>query len=171
MNALFKKIELLLLDVDGVLTDGQIIYTDRGEQIKAFDSKDGLGLRLLMDHGIQVGIITGRKSNALISRCHNLGIDIIFDGITDKAAALETIIQKYTIPCEHIAFMGDDLPDLPVMRKAGIGISVSDADETVRQHADYVTMQKGGKGAVREVCEAILKAKNLWDKILGSYLP
>lgn len=170
MKSLFEKIELLLLDVDGVLTDGQIIYTDSSEQIKSFDSKDGFGLRLLMDHHIKVGIITGRKSNALISRCKNLGIDIIFDGIKDKTLALDAIVKQEGIPLEKIAFIGDDLPDLPVMKKVGLGISVSDAAEMVKTQADYITSYKGGKGAVREVCEQILKARNLWDDILKAYL-
>ncbi len=166
----FKQVKLLLLDVDGVLTVGEIIYTDSGEQIKCFDSKDGLGLRLLMDHGIHVGIITGRRSQALIKRCENLGIDLIFDGVKDKIKALEAIICRFNIELSDVAYMGDDLPDLGVMKKVGIGICPADAVPEVREHADIITKSPGGRGAVREVCESILKAKGYWDQIVAGHL-
>jgi 3-deoxy-D-manno-octulosonate 8-phosphate phosphatase (KDO 8-P phosphatase) len=170
MKNKLATIELLLLDVDGVLTDGNITYSDSGEQIKSFNSKDGLGMRLLMDAGIDVGIITGRKSKALEYRCENLGIILLFDGIKDKSKALDTIISKTGIPAKKIAFAGDDLIDLPVMKKVGVSFCVSDASRDVQNHSDIVTNQKGGKGAVREICESILKAKGLWDIILKKYL-
>jgi 3-deoxy-D-manno-octulosonate 8-phosphate phosphatase (KDO 8-P phosphatase) len=164
-------IHLLLLDVDGVLTDGRITYSDSGEQIKTFNSRDGLGLRLLMDSGINVGIITGRVSKALGYRCKNLGITLLFDGVKDKSAALEKIILETGIPAENIAFVGDDLPDLPVMTKVGFSFCVADAPEEVKQHSKRITGSKGGQGAVREVCESILKAKGLWGQIMDQYLP
>lgn len=164
------QIKLLLLDVDGVLTDGQIIYTDSGEQIKGFSSKDGLGLRLLMDNGIKVGIVTGRKSAALAHRLQNLGIDLVFDGIQDKAAAFDKIMELTGIPARHIAFVGDDLIDLPAMIRAGVSFTVPDAPKEVKYHADAVTSAKGGHGAVREICEIILKAQGVWGKILNRYL-
>jgi 3-deoxy-D-manno-octulosonate 8-phosphate phosphatase (KDO 8-P phosphatase) len=164
------QIKLLLLDVDGVLTDGQITYTDSGEQIKSFSSKDGLGLRLLMENHIRVGIITGRRSGALGHRCQNLGIDLVFDGIGDKAAAFDQIIDQTRIPARHIAFVGDDLIDLPAMIRAGVAFTVPDAPEEVKRYAHRVTSAKGGQGAVREICEAILKAQGKWDQILNQYL-
>jgi len=164
------QVKLLLLDVDGVLTDGQIIYTDSGEQIKSFSSKDGLGLRLLMDNNIRIGIVTGRKSAALGHRCQNLGIDLVFDGIRDKAAAFDEIMKLTGIPARHIAFVGDDLIDLPAMIRAGISFTVPDAPEEVKHRADRVTSAKGGHGAVREICEDILKAQGLWEKVLNKYL-
>lgn len=167
----FDCIQLLLMDVDGVLTDGRIIYTDSSEQIKAFDAKDGLGLRMLMDNGIHVGIITGRRSQALIHRCDNLGINLVFDGVKDKARALKAIIRRFDLPLSQVAYIGDDLPDLPVIKQVGIGICVADAPKEVRIHADFVTENPGGKGAVREICEAILKARGLWDRIVSGYLP
>jgi len=170
MKTKLANIELLLLDVDGVLTDGAITYSDSGEQIKSFNSKDGLGLRLLMDAGIKVGIITGRKSKALDHRCQNLGITLLFDGISDKLKALETITSKTGTALNKIAFIGDDLIDLPVMKKVGVSISVSDASCDVKNHCDIITKQKGGHGAVREICERILKEKGLWGKILNQYL-
>ncbi len=170
MDNKLKNIELLLLDVDGVLTDGSITYSDSGEQIKSFNSKDGLGLRLLMDSGIKVGIITGRKSKALGYRCENLGITLLFDGIKDKSKALDKITEKTRINKGKIAFAGDDLIDLPVMKEVGVSFCVCDATQDVKNNSDIITTQKGGHGAVREICESILKAKGLWDAILDSYL-
>lgn len=166
----FSRVKLLLLDVDGVLTDGRIIYSDDGAQIKAFDSKDGLGLRLLMDYGIRVGIITGRQSGALRARCRDLGIDLVYDGVRDKAPVLGMIARRSGIDPAFMAFAGDDLPDLPVMKRVGIGISVADAVEAVRAGADYVTVRNGGQGAVREICELILKAGGHWDAITAGFL-
>ncbi len=120
MKTKLKEIRLLLLDVDGVLTDGSITYTDAGEQVKSFNSKDGLGLRLLMDAGLDVGIVTGRTSGALLHRCRNLGIEMIFHGIKNKAEAFEGIVEKTGLAPEQIAFMGDDLMDLPAMTRAGV---------------------------------------------------
>ena len=170
MKSKLANIELLLLDVDGVLTDGNITYSDSGEQIKSFNSKDGLGLRLLMDSGIGVGIITGRKSKALEYRCKNLGITLLFDGIKDKLKALDKITSQTGIAYKNIAFAGDDLIDLPVMQRVGVSFCVSDASLDVKNHSDIITNQKGGQAAVREICETILKAKGLWDNILNIYL-
>lgn len=170
MNPDLATIELLLLDVDGVLTDGSITYSDSGEQIKSFHSRDGLGMRLLMDAGIGIGIITGRKSKALEHRCNNLGITLLFDGIKDKSKALDKIISQTGIPAKKIAFAGDDLMDLPVIKKVGISFCVSDASEDMKPHCDMITSYPGGHGAVREICESILKAKGLWKAILDKYL-
>jgi len=165
-----KKIKLLLLDVDGILTDGSIMYTGKGEEIKTFNAKDGLGIKLLINAGIKVGIITGRKSNALTSRCEDLGIDLVFDGIKNKINALETILKHTEIAPEETAVAGDDLPDLPVMKRVGLSITVPDASCHVIDRADVVTAFKGGHGAVREICEDILKAKNLWEKTMAEFL-
>lgn len=170
MKTKLANIDLLLLDVDGVLTDGSITYSDSGEQIKSFHSRDGLGLRLLMDSGIGVGIITGRKSKALEYRCENLGITLLFDGIKDKSKALDTISARTGIAAENIAFVGDDLIDLPVMKRVGLSFCVPEAPEEVKTHSDIITSQKGGRGAVREICDSILKARGLWDAILNQYL-
>ncbi len=161
-----KKIQMVLLDVDGVLTSGEIIYNDSGEQTKVFNVKDGVGIRLLKAAGIQVGIITGRKSDALRHRCENLGIDLLFDGIHQKDKTLEQISASTGIPAEAIAFVGDDLPDLPVMKRVGLAVAVADAHEIIRQAAHITTNAPGGKGAVREISEAILKARRLWDDLI-----
>jgi 3-deoxy-D-manno-octulosonate 8-phosphate phosphatase (KDO 8-P phosphatase) len=161
-----KQIRMVLLDVDGVLTSGDIIYSDSGEQIKIFDVKDGLGIRLLKEAGIKVGIITGRRGKALKHRCDNLGIELIFDGIRNKAEALADIQAETGIPIEAMAFVGDDLPDLPAMKKVGLAVAVGDAVSLVREQAHMTTHACGGKGAVREVSEAILKARGLWDNLI-----
>jgi 3-deoxy-D-manno-octulosonate 8-phosphate phosphatase (KDO 8-P phosphatase) len=168
MASSLAHIKLLVLDVDGVLTDGRIIYTDSGEQIKQFSSRDGLGLRLLMDNGILVGIITGRISGALTHRCRTL--DLIFDGIFNKADALDRMARKTGIDPAEMAFMGDDLIDLPAMARAGIAIAVADAADEVKARADIVTRAAGGHGAVREICDAILKAAGLWENALKPFL-
>ena len=163
MTTPLADIRLLLLDVDGVLTDGSITYTDTGEQIKSFNVKDGLGIRLLMEAGVEVGIVTARISGALRHRCDNLGITLVVDGTKDKAKALESISANTQINTAHIAFMGDDLIDLPAMTRAG-------APAEVKTRADMITDLPGGKGAVRQACEAILKAKGLWEKSVSRFL-
>jgi len=164
-----KHIQLLLLDVDGVLTDGSIIYNDDGSETKVFNASDGFGLRLVIQAGIKVGIVTGRSSEALRHRCDNLGIAYLFDGIADKAGVFEKITAQTGIGPDKAAFVGDDLPDLPIMKRAGLSIAVANAHERVRQKADWTTRARGGHGAVREVCEALLSAQGLWEEIVERY--
>lgn len=161
-----KRIRLLLLDVDGVLTDGSITYDDRGKEVKSFNVKDGLGIRLLLNSGIKVGVVTGRSSKALHHRCKNLGISIVFDGVRDKASALDTILNQTQLLAHEVAFAGDDLLDLPILKRVGLSIAVANAHEVVRNNVDMITSAKGGDGAVREISEHILKAQGLWEKIL-----
>jgi len=165
-----KRIKLLLVDVDGVLTDGTIIYDDKGVETKMFNVKDGLGIKMLIKAGIKVGIVTGRASKALYHRCDDLGISLIFDRARDKAGILNVITEQTGISAEHIAFVGDDLVDLPLMRKVGLSIAVADAHEMLLHDADMVTAARGGAGAVREVCEAILKGRGVWEKTLERLL-
>ena len=165
-----KKIKLLLLDVDGVLTDGSIIYNDNDVETKTFNVKDGLGIRILMKQKIDVAIITGRSSRALYRRCEDLGIKFIFDGIKDKAEILSKITMKTGIAPQNMAFICDDLPDILLMKKIGLSVAVSDAHKAVIDVADMVTTLKGGYGAVREICEAILIAQGFWGKIMGSFI-
>jgi len=162
----FKKIKMLLLDVDGVLTSGEIIYSDSGEEIKIFDVKDGVGIRMLKEAGLQVGIITGRKGAALRHRCRNLGIETVFEGVRDKAKVLDQIVSRNLVPLDAVAFIGDDLPDLAIMKKVGLAVAVADAHDMIRQSAHLSTQARGGKGAVREICEAILKAQGKWDALI-----
>lgn len=165
-NERLKQVRLLLLDVDGVLTAGEIIYSDSGEQLKVFNVKDGMGIRMLQEAGIKVGIVTGRSGKALQHRCKNLGIDLVFDGVKDKANALEQASKQTGIAAEETAFIGDDLPDLSIMRRVGLAVAVADAHEMVRKEAHVTTTAPGGKGAVRETCEAILKARFLWGDLV-----
>ncbi len=165
-----KSIKLVILDVDGVLTDGGIIYNDNGVETKIFNVKDGLGIRLLMEAGIKLCIATGRRSKSLYNRCKNLGIDNVFDGVADKVAILDLILDQTGVSASEVAFIGDDLPDLALMKKVGLSIAVADAHKTVLENADMVTSAKGGNGAVREACETILKAQGLWKNILEGFL-
>jgi len=170
MREKLASIKLLLLDVDGVLTDGKITYTDSGEEIKNFCVKDGFGIRLLMDSGVKVGIITGRAANgALIARCKNLGIDLVFHGIKDKRSTLKKIVEVQGIDQSETAFAGDDLADIPAMKQCGFSFAVANASTEVIEEADYTTINRGGDGAVREICETILKAKNLWRDIVKQF--
>lgn len=166
MQEKLRKIKALFLDVDGVLTDGSIIYSDHGSETKVFNVRDGLGIRWLIKSGFIVGVVTGRKSDALVHRCENLGIDLIFDGIKDKASALRMILDQTGMKSEEIAYMGDDIVDIPLMNRVGVSIAVADAHEVVIKTADMVTAAKGGAGAVREVCEHILKAHHQWEAII-----
>jgi len=165
-----ERIKLLILDIDGVLTDGGIVYNDTGVETKEFNVKDGLGIRLLMEAGIDLCIITGRRSGALRHRCKNLGIDLIFDGIDNKAAVFDLVLDRTGATAEETAFIGDDLPDIALMKRVGLAIAVADAHPIVLENADMVTSANGGKGAVREACEAILKARGLWENILKRYV-
>lgn len=171
MSPSFAEISLLLLDVDGTLTEGTVIYNDRGEETKVFHVKDGLGLRLLMDAGIKVGIVTGRSAPALLHRLRNLGIRHIWDGVGNKAALLQDIARETGIAPKATAFVGDDLPDLGIMALVGLPIAVADAAPEVIERAAFTTRAPGGRGAVREVAEQILKSKNLWPDIVDKYLP
>jgi 3-deoxy-D-manno-octulosonate 8-phosphate phosphatase (KDO 8-P phosphatase) len=169
MKEKLKKIKLLLLDVDGVLTDGKIIYDDQGLETKFFNVKDGLGIRLLLKCGVQVGIITGRLSQVVQHRCANLGIKKVYQGVANKAAIFKQIIEESGLSAKEVAYMGDDLPDLPLLDIVGVPIAVADACELVKKKACIVTRAKGGRGAVREVCEMLLKAQGLWDKVITSF--
>ena len=164
-----KRVAVLVLDVDGVLTDGSIVYTDAGDEVKSFSARDGLGIRLLMDAGITVCIITGRRSNALMHRCRDLGITHVIDGAGDKRQALMDLADGFKVPMTSVACMGDDLPDIPMFRMAGLSIAVADADETVKQSADLVTTAPGGAGAVRELAERILKTQARWKTVTARF--
>ena len=170
ITAKLREIDVLLLDVDGVLTQGEIILDANGSELKVFNVKDGLGLRLLMNSGVMVGVVTGRSSPALMHRCNELGIMHIYHGIKDKASVVETITKEIGLAPSTMAFMGDDLPDLRLMCRVGMSIAVADAHPEVRARADWITAAKGGCGAVREACEMILKSKGKWETALNSYV-
>lgn len=154
-----KKIRVAIFDVDGVLTDGALYYTDAGEEMKAFSVLDGHGIRMLQEGGVAAAIISGRSSRALEARARNLGIELLVQGASDKLAAFSQILGRCGVTAESCAFVGDDLPDLPVMARCGLAVAVPDAPAPVRQQAQYVTRARGGRGAVREFCEIILRAR------------
>ncbi|WP_417909152.1 KdsC family phosphatase [Candidatus Electronema sp. PJ] len=165
-----KKVELLLLDVDGVLTDGTVFYTPEAGEIKGFNTQDGFGLRILQEAGVAVGLITARNSEAVSKRARDLKIKHIYAGSTDKAAAYAEILGKTALWPEQTAYMGDDWLDLPVLIKVGCAFAPANAAPEVRQRVDYVTERSGGQGAVREACELILEAKGLLAAILKKHL-
>lgn len=164
-----KKIKLLLLDVDGVLTDGRLYYGNNGEELKAFDIQDGLGIKLLQKGGVQVGIITGRVSTLLQRRADELGISPVVQGREDKLTALGELLEHTDVAMNEIAFIGDDLPDLAVINRVGLGITVANGSATVAAKALWQTSRCGGNGAVREAAEMILSAQGKLDAILATY--
>lgn len=167
---LAAQIRLLVLDVDGVLTDGSIIYTDAGEEIKCFHVRDGHGIRMVQQAGVEVALITGRQSAAVAHRAKNLHIAHIYQGVRDKLAVLHSLQTELGVSPQETAVVGDDLVDLAMMQQAGLAVAVADAPMEVRQRAQLVTLAPGGHGAVRELCEILLKAKGVWEDLLRQYL-
>jgi 3-deoxy-D-manno-octulosonate 8-phosphate phosphatase (KDO 8-P phosphatase) len=165
-----KKLKLLILDVDGVLTDGKLFFDNEGIEYKSFHSRDGHGIKLLRQTGVEVAVISGRKSNSVALRMKNLGIELVYQGHESKTAAFNEIIEKTGIAPEHAAHVGDDLMDLPVMIRVGLAIAVRDANFAVKQRADWCTTLPGGHGAVREVCDFIMQAQGSFDEIVNAYL-
>jgi 3-deoxy-D-manno-octulosonate 8-phosphate phosphatase (KDO 8-P phosphatase) len=173
MQAIYAKarqIRIAIFDVDGVLTDGALYLTDSGEEIKSFNSRDGHGLNMLRESGVELAIITGRTSRSVELRAKNLGIELLFQGVTDKALAYATLLQARALEPEAVAYMGDDVVDLPVLVRCGLALTVPDAPLFVQQHADYITRAKGGHGAAREVCELIMHAQGTLAPALEAYL-
>lgn len=165
-----KTIELVILDVDGVMTDGSLIMGDDGQEYKSFNSLDGHGLRMLQECGFTVAIITGRKSEVVNHRMNDLGITTIYQGYRDKTPAFEALLKEKNISAEQIAYVGDDVVDLPVMSRVGLAIAVHNAHPFVKKHSHWVTDASGGHGAVREICEMFISSRGLLDEKLASYL-
>ena len=164
------RIKLLLMDCDGVLTDGRIWILENGEDQKAFHTRDGLGIDLLHRAGLMSGIISGRTSSALERRAQSLGVSYLWQGRDDKRQAFADTLAQAQVTADEVAFVGDDLTDLPLMGQSGLAIAVADAVAEVRERAHYVTKANGGYGAVREIVELILKAQGRWDDLVKSYL-
>ncbi len=165
-----KNIRLLILDVDGVLTDGRITYTDDGHDIKSFHVRDGHGIRLLIGAGIDAAIITARQSKTVDLRAKDLGIGLVFQGNRDKLKAFNEILDGKSLKPQETAFIGDDLVDLPVIKRVGFSAATMDAAKEVRESAHYITRLPGGMGVAREVIELILKAQGRWDEIINNYM-
>ncbi|MBJ3814866.1 3-deoxy-manno-octulosonate-8-phosphatase KdsC [Shimwellia pseudoproteus] len=162
-----REIRLLILDVDGVMSDGLIYMGNNGEELKAFNVRDGYGIRCALTSGIDVAIITGRKAKLLEDRCHTLGINHLYQGQSDKLIAFADLQTRLGIPAEQIAYIGDDLIDWPVMQKIGLSAAVADAHPLLLPRVDYVTRINGGRGAVREVCDLLLLAQGKLDEAKG----
>src|SRR5262245_29522432 len=165
-----RRVELILSDVDGVLTDGSIWYDNQGVELKGFHIRDGLGIKLWQRAGFRFGVLTARTSHIVKLRAGELGIDIVRQGFEDKLPTAEEIIRDCKFRPEQVCYIGDDLTDLPVIRRVGQGAAVADAAVEVRAAAAYVTQLSGGRGAVRELIESILKAKSRWEDAIQRYL-
>ena len=165
-----KNIKLIILDIDGVMTDGSLFFDNSGEEYKAFNSLDGHGLRMLQECGVKVAVITGRKSALVKHRMNDLGVTMLYQGYRDKIPAFEALLKEVDFSKDQIAYVGDDVVDLPIMSQLDFAIAVQNAHPFVKQHAHWITDQSGGRGAVREVCEFILEAKGLLNDKLHSYL-
>lgn len=164
-----KKIRLLILDVDGVLTDGRVIYGDNGQEYKCFDVKDGHGLRLAKGAGLIIAFVSGRKSPTVEMRARDLGADVVMQEVHDKHQAYEAILKSFELKDEEVAYVADDIVDLPVLRRVGLSVAVADAVPQVKRACVWVTKKVGGRGAVREVVELILNAQGKWDEVTAKY--
>jgi len=164
------KIKLVIFDVDGVLTNGRLYVTESGEEIKAFHSRDGHGMKMLQAVGVTIGIITGRTSNIVTHRMNELGIEHVYQGKKDKYPAFVDLLEKLSLTPEEVAYVGDDVVDLPVMKHVGFAIAVQDAHSWVKKHAHWQTPNNGGEGAARDVCELIMEAHGKLDSELEKYL-
>ncbi len=165
-----KKIKVIVFDVDGVMTDGGLMIGDDGQEYKSFHSLDGLGMKLLKATGVEMAIITGRTSKVVTKRAETTGIVHFYQGVEDKLEAFEDLLKKMNISPEECAFMGDDVVDLPPMRRAGLAITVPTATPLVKQYAHYTTQAQAGRGAVREVCELLMKAQGTFDGQMAQFL-
>lgn len=164
-----KQVKVLLLDVDGVLTDGKIVYDSKGRELKFFDVHDGLGVHLLKKAGVPTILVTAKGSKAILPRARDMQVDAVFANVSPKSSVLDKILKKYRAAPEELCFVGDDLVDLGIMKKVGFPVAVFNAAPEIKQAAAYITLREGGRGAVREVAELILKAQGKWGVMVGLY--
>ena len=164
------QIKLLIFDVDGVLTDGRLIFGDDGQEYKAFHSRDGHGMKMLQNSGVAVGIITGRTSKVVEHRMANLGIQHVYQGKEEKLPAFEELINELGLKPEQVAYMGDDVVDLPIMLRVGLAVATKDAHSLVSKHAHWQAPHNGGQGAARDLCELIMEAQGTLDSEMQRYL-
>lgn len=164
-----RAVRMIVFDVDGVLTDGSLFYDNQGQEYKAFNSRDGHGIKMLRASGVETGIITGRTSQIVLHRARNLGIEHIYQGAEDKLEALENLLRETGLSPQQIAYMGDDVVDLPVLNRCGLAITVPDAPAEVKARSHIVTLAAAGRGAVREACELIMRAQDTWSGQIALY--
>ncbi len=164
-----KKIKLAIFDIDGVMTDGRLYFDPQGNELKVFHVHDGLGIKLLQASGVQVAVITSRQSDVVEQRLKSLGVKYIYQGQHNKYPAFQQLITDLQLTAEQVAYVGDDLPDLPIIQRVGLGIAVANARAIIKQHAVWQTTTVGGKGAVREVCEFIMQAQGTLETAYKNY--
>lgn len=165
-----QQVKLAVFDVDGVMTDGGLYFTSKGDEIKRFNVRDGIAIKWLMSNGIRVAIITGRQSELVIRRARDLGIDHLIQGREDKVVALQELLDELQLAPENVGYLGDDLPDLAAIRFAGFGATVADGVPLVKEHADWIAPSAGGRGGVRDFCEFILDAQDKLKPLQERYL-
>ncbi len=165
-----RHLKLMIFDVDGVMTDGTLYYSERGEELKAFNIQDGLGVKMLKQSGVELALITGRRSKAVELRAANLGITHVFQGTEDKRVAYAELLARLDLPAKQTGYMGDDLIDLPLITRCGFAATVAAAPEAVRSRCHYIARAPGGRGAVREVCEFILEAQGALARAIEAHL-
>lgn len=165
-----KALKLMIFDVDGVMTDGTLYYSERGEELKAFNIHDGHGIKMLKQYGVEVALITARRSRAVALRAANLGIAHLYQGVEDKRGAYAALLEQLGLAAGQSGYMGDDLLDLPLITRCGFAATVAAAPEAVRKRVHYIARAGGGHGAVREVCEFILRAQGMLERAIGAHL-
>ena len=165
-----RRVKLILMDADGVLTDGKIVFFSGGNEAKMFDSKDGVGIRLAQKAGLQTGVISGRESEALLRRCEELGMDEIHQRVFEKLGTYEEILARLRLTDAECCFIGDDLVDAPVLKRVGLPVGVADGHPALEPLLAYVTDRPGGSGAVRETIDLVIRAQGKWDEVVGVFL-
>ena len=165
-----KQIKLVIFDVDGVLTNGSLFYGDDGQEYKAFNSLDGHGMKMLQESGVLIGIMTGRTSDVVTHRMKNLNITHVYQGKLEKLPAYEELVKKLSLTPDQVAYVGDDVVDLPIMLRVGLAITVPSAHELAKKHAHWVTSKAAGAGAAREICELVMKAQGTFEQAMEKYL-
>ena len=165
-----QKIKLLILDVDGVMTNNMLIYSDNGIESKAFNTRDGHGMVLLQKSSIEIGIITGRKSQLVANRMQDLKVKHVYQGVPDKLPTFLKLVEKLGLSFDEIAYIGDDILDLPILMRIGLAVTPADGDNEVKSRVDYISAYKGGQGCVREICEIILRSQNQWQQHMDFFL-
>jgi 3-deoxy-D-manno-octulosonate 8-phosphate phosphatase (KDO 8-P phosphatase) len=165
-----RKVKLLVLDVDGTLTDGKLYIDHKGNETKSFYAQDGAALKMLMNAGIKVALLSGRRSLSVEKRAQELGIDDLYQAVEEKFTVLGNLMKKYNVSLSEVSFVGDDITDLPLIRQVGYSFAPANARQIVKQFSHYVTESNGGEGAVAEACEKILRMEGLWDEYISKYL-
>lgn len=165
-----QKIKLLILDVDGVMTDNRLFYNDDGVETKTFYTRDGHGMVMLQKSAVEIGIITGRKSQLVTNRMRDLKVKHVYQGVPDKLPTFLKLVEELDIQLDEIAYVGDDILDLPILMRIGLAVTPADGDDEVKARVDYISKYEGGRGCVREVCEIIMRAQGSWQKQMDFYL-